>query len=271
MIKKSLFLRMSPSVTPPLDPDATSKALPNGDSLSKALIKRWNQAGLSYFDPHLDKAHGEGEIVSVRKDIYYRSVVLFVQRFQSLVIFWGAALIKANIATSLGGSVLKRYTSKLSDFDRNVLNNDPGIKNWINTLSHRFKIPTSVAFDFLTDETYSLNDVQARRLPAQYVRAIMRHGIGCNIVDMANQLSFAYQGLAPELRVFVSPLTESTKAADFICTFEEKQEVWHEIMNTAGPQRYYNPIQRPLPYRPPLPSQAETFSGYQSQYRGPVS
>ena len=99
----------------------------------------------------------------------------------------------------------------------------------------------------------------------------MRHGIGCNIVDVANQLSFAYRGLAPELRVFVSPPTESTKAADFICTLEEKQEVWHEMMTTAGPQRYYNPIRRPSPYRPPLPSQAEIFSRYQSQYRGPMS
>lgn len=53
----------------------------------------------------------------------------------------------------------------------------------------------------------------------------MRHGIGCNIIDVANQLSFAYRGIAPELRVFVSPPTESTKAADFIRTLEEKQEV----------------------------------------------
>ena len=132
-------------------------------------------------------------------------------------------------------------------------------------------MPTSVALGLLSDETYTLDDARARRPPAQYVRAIMRHGIGCNIVDVANQLSFAYRGLAPELRVFVSPPTEFTKAADFIRTLEEKQEVWHEMMTTAGPQRYYNPTERPLPYKPPLPSQAESFSRYQSQYRGPVS
>ena len=100
----------------------------------------------------------------------------------------------------------------------------------------------------------------------------MRHGIGCNIVDVANQLSFAYRGLAPELRVFVSPPTESTKAADFIRALEEKQEVWHEMMTTpAGPQRYYNPARKSSPYRPPLPSQSEAFSRYQPQYRGPLS
>ena len=129
-----------------------------------------------------------------------------------------------------------------------------------------------MALGLLTDETYTLNDARTRRLPAQYVRAIMRHGIRCNIVDVANQLSFAYRGLAPELRVFVSPPTESTKAADFICALEEKQEVWHQMMTTlAGPQRYYNPAQRSSPYKPPLLSQSEAFSCYQAQYRGPLS
>ena len=82
-----------------------------------------------------------------------------------------------------------------------------------------------MAFGLFTDEMYSLDDARVRRPPAQYVCAIMRHGIGCNIVDVANQLFFAYRGIALKLRVFVSPPTESTKVADFICTLEEKQKV----------------------------------------------
>lgn len=130
--------------------------------------------------------------MSVGKDVYYWNVVLFTQRIQNLVTFKGATLVKANIATSLRGSALEWYTLELSDFDRDALNNDPGMKSWINTLSQRFKVPTSVALGLLTDETYSLDDVQRRRPPAQYVRAIMRHEIGCNINDVSNQLSFAY-------------------------------------------------------------------------------
>ncbi len=231
MIEKSLLLRESPSATPPPDPDAAPKALPGADSLSKVSTERWNQADLGYFDPHLDRAHGEGEVVLVGKDVYYRNVVLFVQHLQSLVTFKKAALVKANVATSLRGSTLEWYTSELSDFDRDALNNNPRVKSWINTLSHCFKVPPSVALSLLTDETYLLEDARARRPPAQYVRAIMRHGIGCNIVDVANQLFFAYRGIAPKLKVFVSPPTESTRAADFICALEEKQEVWHEMMS----------------------------------------
>lgn len=117
------------------------------------------------------------------------------------------------------------YTSKLSDFDRNTLNNDPGVKSWINSLSHCFKVLTTVAFDLLTDKNYSLEDARAYRPPAQYVKAIMRHGIGCNIVDVANQLSFTYRNIAPELRVFIFPPTESIRAADFIRALEKKQEI----------------------------------------------
>ena len=114
--------------------------------------------------------------------------MLFVQHLQSLVTFRSIAFVKANIATSLRGSALEWYTSELSDFDRDTLNNNPGVKSWINTLSHCLKVSTSMALGLLTDETYSFNDARAQRPPAQYVRTIMRHGIGCNIVDVANQL-----------------------------------------------------------------------------------
>lgn len=88
-----------------------------------------------------------------------------------------------------------------------MLNNNSGVKNWVNTLSHHFKVPISVVFGLITDETYSFNDAWAQQPPAQYVRAIMQYGIGYNIVDVANQLFFAYQSLVPKLRVFISSLT----------------------------------------------------------------
>ena len=158
MIEKFLLLREFPSITPPPDLDASLKALPGADSLPKTTTERWNQADLGYFDPHLDRAHGKGEIVSVGKDVYYRNVVLFVQRLQSLMAFRGAALVKANIATSFQGSALEWYTSKLSNFDRNTLNNDLSVKSWVNTLSHCFKVLTSVALGMLTNERYFLDD-----------------------------------------------------------------------------------------------------------------
>ena len=99
-----------------------------------------------------------------------------------------------------------------------------------------------MALGLFTNETYILNDARAQRPSAQYVHAIMQYGIGYNIVDVANQLSFIYQSLASKLWVFVSPQTKSIKVANFICALEEKQELWHEMMITSvKPQRYYKP------------------------------
>lgn len=119
-------------------------------------------------------------------------MILFVQRYQSFIIFRDVALVKANIVILLCSSALEWYTSELSDFDQDALNNDPGVKSWINTLSHYFKVPISVGLGLLTDKTYFLDDTQARWPSAQYLHTIMRHSIGCNIVNVPNQLSFAY-------------------------------------------------------------------------------
>lgn len=84
---------------------------------------------MGFFDPHLNRAQGKSEIVSIGKDIYNKNIVLFVQRLQTLVNFQSAAFVKTNIATSLLGSALEWYTSELRDFNHDTLNNDPGIKN----------------------------------------------------------------------------------------------------------------------------------------------
>lgn len=170
----------------------------------------------------------------IEKDVYYRNMMLFVQCVQSLVIFHGATLVKANIPTSFCSSTLEWYTLELSKFDRDALNNDPGVKSWINTFSHRFKVPTSVTLGLFIDKTYLFNDARARQSPAQYICTIMRYRIGYNIVNIVNQLSFTYQGIAPKLRVFVTPPIEITNASDFICALEEKQEVWYKMMVTPA-------------------------------------
>lgn len=101
MIEKSLFLKEFYFAILFFDSHVSPKALFGGDSLSKTLIKKWNQIDLSYFKPYIDRAHKKGEIVLVGKDVYYQNIVLFLQRFQSLVTFWEATFLKTNIATSL--------------------------------------------------------------------------------------------------------------------------------------------------------------------------
>lgn len=133
--------------------------------------------------------------------------MFFIPQPQSFIILQGNTLIKANIAILLRGFALKWYMSELSNFDQNALNNNSGVKSCINTLFHHFKIPIIVALSFLTNQTYFFDNAWACWPPVQYLCISMRHGIGCNIVNMANQLFFAYQELAPDLRDFILPWT----------------------------------------------------------------
>lgn len=173
--------------------------------------------------------------------------------------------MKTNNATSPWGPALEWYISELSNFNRNALNNDLSMKKWIKTLSYCFKELKNVALGLLNNETNFFDNNRTWRLSTSYVCDIMQHDIRCNIFDIANQLSFAYKGLALELWVFVLPLTKSTRAVDVIRTLEEKQEVSHKMMITPTTSyMYYNLAWRlsPLLYRLPLPSQSEAFTCY---------
>ena len=78
MIKKFLLLKEYSSMTLPPDPDASPKVLPGDDFLPKALTERRNFGHLGYFYPNLNIAQREDEVMLVKKDVYYRNVVLFV-------------------------------------------------------------------------------------------------------------------------------------------------------------------------------------------------
>lgn len=74
----SLLLQDSTSATLFPDSNAAPKTHPGADCLSKVTTEKWNQTNLGYFNPHLNRAYGKGEIVLVRKEIYYMNIVLFV-------------------------------------------------------------------------------------------------------------------------------------------------------------------------------------------------
>ena len=40
---------------------------------------RLDTVDLGYFDPYLDKAYGEGEVITIKKDTYYRNPILFIE------------------------------------------------------------------------------------------------------------------------------------------------------------------------------------------------
>lgn len=79
----------------------------------------------------------------------------------------------------------------------------------------------------------------------------MRYGISCNILNITNQLFFAYQKLVFEPMVFISSSTKFTKTANFIHALKKKPEVWHKMMTIlAMLQHYYNLGYKLLLFKP---------------------
>ena len=66
----------------------------------------------------LDKSYGKGKVVTVGKDVYYRSVILFIERIKDLASVKGAILVRSNINTYLRGIALTWYTAELSNLER---------------------------------------------------------------------------------------------------------------------------------------------------------
>ena len=209
-----------------------------GEGTSSSSTERWNSADLGYFDPHLEKSYGEGEIVTVGKDLYYRSVILFVERVRDLATVKGDALVRTNLNTSLRGAALRWYTAELSNLERTGLRNDPrGVEEWCSALLRRFKELPGVALSHLTSEKYTMADARAKREPADYVQAIMRHAKAADIDSLLNQLTFAHQGIAAELRVFIDPPSSSTTVASFIQSLEMRKDAWFELNSRHVGQR----------------------------------
>ena len=237
---------------------------------------RWNATDLGYFDPHLDKSYGEGEIVTVGKDLYFRSVILFIERIKDIAAVKGDALVRTNLNTSLRGAALKWYTAELSNLERTGLRNDPrGVEEWCNALLARFKELPGVALSHLTSEKYTLADARARREPADYVQAIIRHAKSANIDAVVNQLTFAHQGIAAELRVFIDPPSPTTTVASFILSLEMRKDAWFELntkhsfaIGQRVPQKPFRSLsQQPLGYQ----NQGQQAYGQQQYGRQPYS
>lgn len=73
--------------------------------------------------------YGGKKRVSTSEIVYYKNVMLFIQRIPSIVNSKSVTLVKTNINIFFEGFVPQWYTFQLSNFDCNIFNNNSGIKN----------------------------------------------------------------------------------------------------------------------------------------------
>ena len=65
-----------------------------------------------------NKSYGKGKVITVGKDVYYRLVILFIERIKDLASVKGAILVRSNINTCLRGTALTWYIAELLNLER---------------------------------------------------------------------------------------------------------------------------------------------------------
>ena len=235
-LSKIISINMAEAIAHFLREQNRSSPSTPGSSLNSTRDNRWKPEELGFFDPQLPQSFGKGEIVYQGKDLYYRSVILFIERIRDLADVKGAELIRTNLNTCLRGAALGWYNAELTDLERKALRRDPdGVNDWCAALKKRFKESTSVALKNLLDTKYTVKDAKDGAEPSIYVQTLIRHAKAANLESTENQLSYVYNNLDPELRLNIDPPTPTTTVAQIIEALDRKKEVWFDYYNRPRP------------------------------------
>ena len=83
--------------------------------------------------------------MTIGKELYYRLVILFIDKIADLVTVKLVVLVRANINICLRRVILLWYMLELNDVKRSGLrNNIDGVNLWIKSLKRRFKVLITV-------------------------------------------------------------------------------------------------------------------------------
>ena len=156
-------------------------------------LTHWKMNKISLFNPYLNKSYEEGEIITVEKNVYYQSVMLFIKHIWDIIIIKGSQLIRTNLNICLCDAALAWYTSELFNLERvDLWNNKNSVEKWCQALKNWFKKLTAVDLISLTSTKYIMTDVWSHWESAVYVQMILHYVKSANIESVKNQLTFIY-------------------------------------------------------------------------------
>lgn len=194
---------------------------------------RWNLFDLEFFDFNLDKSFDNDDVVTVNKNVYFRNVILFIDKVRDLIVIKNSTTVRANINTALRDSALIWYIAELFNLKKIDLRADHNdVKEWCKILLIRFRENFDVALTHLTSEKYTLYDARFKRESSSYVQFVLRHARFANIDSVYNQLIFAYQDITASLRAFVDLSNEFTTIFVFLQILKLKKNIWFEFNQT---------------------------------------
>ena len=172
----------------------------------------------------------EEEVITVEWELYYWSVILFIECIQDIVTIKKAIMICANLNTCLCDAVLMWYTSELFNLKWIEIQSDFNeVKKWCCVLRNQFKELTAVVLHNLTFMKYIMTDAQSHWEFSVYVQIIICHVKAANLKSVKNQLTFMYQNILSDLRAFVNPSKDIIIITEFIQVLKLKKNMWWEM------------------------------------------
>lgn len=147
---------------------------------------------VGYFDPG---AKGTEPVVFISHYTYYHDVYTFVDRLRDMVHLKGEDTIQAYAAACLKGTALEWYTSELTDFEKESLQDRLLENAWIPMLIKQFKPQAANALQSLNVLDYSLRDVCSGCSPHAFAQQVFRHACAANIDSAFQQVTMAWTRL----------------------------------------------------------------------------
>ena len=155
------------------DPGPMGPAGPQGQPGEPGDTSEVNQSlktdNIGYFDPD---AKGSGPIITIGCHTCYCDVFVFVDHLHDIVHLKGEDLVHAYVLSSLRGTALEWFTSELTPFEKDSLQEHMLESAWIPMLLDHFKPRLADALQALKNIDYSICDVCAGQSVRAYAQEV---------------------------------------------------------------------------------------------------
>ena len=184
---------------------------------------------VGYFHPDLPSSYGKDDIIYSGKETIYRDVHAFVDRLNDMLAVYGPSTIRTNLVKCLRGRVSIWYFTQLTPLKKEGLRIGDGITMWTIALINKLKESATVTLTQLNGVKYTTINARQKHKPADYVYEVIRRAKSAGFSETVQQLTYAYNGLDPELRALVDESKANTTVDEFLKTIERKKHAWFDV------------------------------------------
>ena len=211
--------------TGPVGPPGTGGSGSNG----------WKTEDVGYFWPGRDD--DDSNLKDLGTKVIYTDVYTFTDRLKVVIKQKGDEFVRSNIQACLRGDALEWYTTELTDFEKESLEDRTVERGWIPQLIKRFKPRAAEALEVIHNLRFGYPEIRSGKTPRHFVQELMRHARAAHYEDPFNLLTMAWSRFDPALRRDIAEPKETTTMSQFLEEIDAKAGVWRDIATQFRDQK----------------------------------